>query len=179
MKKLFTTPVILFIVIFSQVYAQDTSRKGIVKPLAPTQVVQAITTPGTPVQNTDRSLKGQYRYLLTKVYNYQAPVISAFYKNAMDSLKIERAELKKARATVTSQAATIKTLNVQTTIKDQVISDSKAKVDEIRLLGIPFTKATYNVLMWGLVIGFGLALVIVITTTARAKQEAKYRIKLY
>ncbi|RYZ97360.1 MAG: hypothetical protein EOP47_21845 [Sphingobacteriaceae bacterium] len=70
-------------------------------------------------------------------------------------------------------------LTTGVTIKDQIISASNTKMDEIKLLGIPFTKTTYNLLMWGLVIGFGLALAIVITTTTRFKHEAKYRIKLY
>ncbi|MEO6150439.1 MAG: hypothetical protein ABIN95_04790 [Mucilaginibacter sp.] len=175
MKNLFTAPIILctlFFALLAPSYAQDTAKRGIAKP-NPAQQVQA------PVQNTDRSLKGQYRYLVSKVYNYQAPMIGAFYKNAMDSLKTERAALKQARATVASQTATIKRLNVDVGVKDGIISTSNAKIDEIKLLGIPFTKASYNLLMWGLVIGFGLALAIVITTTARAKQEAKYRIKLY
>ncbi|RCH54439.1 hypothetical protein DJ568_11475 [Mucilaginibacter hurinus] len=177
MKKLFTNLVILFVVLFTfvalQSTAQDAANGVAVKPGTAQQQT------GTASANTDRSLKGQYRYLLTKVYNYQAPLVSAFYKNAMDTLKAERAALKQARATVASQTATIKKLNVDVTEKDAIISSSNAKIDEIKLLGIPFTKSTYNLLMWGLVIGFGLALAIVIATTTRAKQEAKYRIKLY
>lgn len=177
MKKLFITPIILFIVSISLLYAQDTVKKpGIVKPQAvkPYQTQAA----ATPV-NTDRSLAGQYRYLLTKTYNYQQPVIAAFYKNFNDSLKAERAALKQARATVASQTATIRKLTTEATIKDQVISSSNARVDEIKLLGMSFTKAAYNTLMWGLVIGFGVALVIVIFSTGGYKREAKYRVKLY
>ncbi|RYE13714.1 MAG: hypothetical protein EOP51_29315 [Sphingobacteriales bacterium] len=178
MKKLFTVPIILCTLFFAlqiQAYAQVAGGKVVPQ----TTPAQQTPTPAAAEAAKDRTLKGQYRYLLTKVYNYQAPIIGAFYKNAMDSLKIERAALKQARATVASQTATIKRLNVDVGVKDGIISTSNEKIDEIKLLGIPFTKGTYNLLMWGLVIGFGLALAIVITTTARAKQEAKYRIKLY
>lgn len=168
MKKLFTVPVIIFSMLFTLAASAQDSAKVKSRPIIP-----------APVVNTDHTLKGQYRYLLTKVYNYQQPLIGAFYKNLTDTLNRERAALKTAQATVSSQAATIKTLNADVTTKDQTISQSNARVDEIKLLGISFTKATYNILMWGLVIGFGLALVIVITTTARFKSEAKYRIKLY
>lgn len=178
MKKLFYTPIIFLVVFFTvtAAAAQDTTRKtAVVKPQPRAQYIKTDTTKHV----TDRTLNGQYRYVLTKIYNYQQPIVGAFYKNLMDTLKTERAALKKAQATVNSQTATIRSLNNGVTIKDQIISESNSKMDEIKLLGIPFTKATYNVLMWGLVIGFGAALFIVIITTARFKHEAKYRIKLY
>ncbi|RYY35793.1 MAG: hypothetical protein EOP46_08760 [Sphingobacteriaceae bacterium] len=175
MKKLFLTPIILFIVSINLLHAQDTTKKvAAAKPLAPRYTVQ----PAAPV-NTDRSLSGQYRYLLSKVYNYQQPVVAAFYKNFNDTLKTTRAQLQKANETVASQKAIITKLTTEATIKDELISSSNAKVDEIKLLGISFTKASYNTLMWGLVIGFGVALAIVIFSTGRYKHEAKYRIKLY
>ncbi|MCC8410409.1 hypothetical protein LJ707_15815 [Mucilaginibacter sp. UR6-1] len=170
MKKLFFTPIIIFIAFFNLAQAQDSTKKA-TQPQARTQTAAP--------QNTDRSLNGQYRYLLTKTYNYQQPVIGAFYRNVMDTIKTERAALRKAQATVNSQAATIKKLNVDVTIKDETISASNAKMDQINLLGIGFTKAAYNTLMWGLVLGFGIALAIVIITTTRFRHEAKYRIKLY
>ncbi|GAA4332788.1 hypothetical protein GCM10023149_39230 [Mucilaginibacter gynuensis] len=203
MNKLVNTPLLVLIAlitIISNVYAQDSvKRTGVVKPTTSQYVKPAVqqgAKPGTPqtaakpvytqqqaqqapVLNTDRTLNGQYRYLLTKVYNYQQPLVAALYRNMTDTLKIARAELQKAKSTVSSQAATIKGLNADVSTKDETISASNARVDEIRLLGIPFTKATYNLLMWGLVIGFGVALAIVIFTTARFKHEAKYRIKLY
>lgn len=172
MKKLFFTSIIIFIAFFTAAQAQDTTKKTAPK------TARAQTAAPAP-QNTDRSLNGQYRYLLTKTYNYQQPIIGAFYRNVMDTIKTERIALRKAQATVASQAATIKQLNVEATIKDETISASNTKMDQINLLGIGFTKAAYNTLMWGLVLGFGIALAIVIITTTRFRQEAKYRIKLY
>ncbi|MCD8741200.1 hypothetical protein LT679_11350 [Mucilaginibacter roseus] len=171
MKKLFFTPIIIFIAFFSFAQGQDSTKKA----SAPAQARAQAAAP----QNTDRSLSGQYRYLLTKTYNYQQPVIGAFYRNVMDTIKTERAALRKAQATVASQAAIIKKLNVDVTVKDETISAANSRVDQINLLGISLTKAAYNTLMWGLVLGFGIALAIVIITTTRFRQEAKYRIKLY
>lgn len=171
MKRLFFTPIIIFIAFFSFAQGQDSTKKA----ATPTQARAQTAAP----QNTDRSLSGQYRYLLTKTYNYQQPVIGAFYRNVMDTIKTERAALRKAQATVNSQAATIKKLNVDVTIKDETISAANSRVDQINLLGIGLTKAAYNTLMWGLVLGFGITLAIVIITTTRFRQEAKYRIKLY
>lgn len=136
----------------------------------------ANTTPAAPV---DKSLNGQYKYLLTKVYNYQQPLVTALFKNYSDTLNANRRQLKEARATLSAQAKTIDTLKAAATSKDQILAESKAKVDEVSLLGIPLTKATYNLIMWGLVIGFGIIAAIVIARSGSHSREAKYRIKLY
>ncbi|MFA6088125.1 hypothetical protein [Mucilaginibacter sp.] len=142
----------------------------------PVQQKPADTTHAAPV---DKSLRGQYKYLLTKIYNYQQPLVTALFKNYSDTLNANRRQLKEARATLSVQAKTIDTLKAAATTKDQILTESKAKVDEITLLGIPFTKATYNLIMWGLVIGFGAIAAIVIARSGSHSREAKYRIKLY
>jgi hypothetical protein len=147
----------------------------------------ATTTPmqQQPVQQTvdsapvDKSLRGQYQYLLTKVYGQQQPLVSALFKNYSDTLSATRRQLKEAQAKLTAQAKTIDTLKAAATTKDQTLAESKEKVDEVNLLGMPLTKATYNLIMWGLVIGFGAIAAIVIARSGSHSREAKYRIKLY
>jgi uncharacterized protein (UPF0333 family) len=127
----------------------------------------------------DKSLRGQYQYLLTKVYGQQQPLVSALFKNYSDTLSAARRQLKEAQATLAAQTKTIDTLKAAATTKDQTLAQSKEKVDEVNLLGIPLTKATYNLIMWGLVIGFGAIAAIVISRSGSHSHEAKYRIKLY
>jgi hypothetical protein len=161
-------------------------------PAAITQTPGSATTPATaapiqqqPVQQqvdsapVDKSLRGQYQYLLTKVYGYQQPLVSALFKNYLDTLSATRRQLKEAQATLAAQTKAIDTLKAAATNKDQTLAESKAKVDEVDLLGIPLTKATYNLIMWGLVIGFGAIAAIVIARSGSHSREAKYRIKLY
>jgi hypothetical protein len=179
--------------------AQDTSKKA--KPVvkktpiynnpATTTPVAGSTPPAvtTPVQQrptyiqpaapVDKSLRGQYQYLLTKVYNYQQPLVSALFKNYSDTLIATRRQLKQAQATLSAQTKTIDTLKASATNKDQSLAEARAKVDEVSLLGIPLTKATYNLIMWGLVITFGVVAAIVILRSGSHSREAKYRIKLY
>jgi hypothetical protein len=127
----------------------------------------------------DKSLNGQYQYLLSKLFRYQQPLVSALWKNMRDTLTIERRKLKEAQTKLAAQTQDIATLKTDVATKDQTLSESNAKRDEIKLVGISFTKATYNIVMWGLVIVFGLAAAIVIARSGAHSREAKYRIKLY
>jgi hypothetical protein len=165
-------------------------------PATVTQTAGSANTPATatpiqqpvqqqPVQQlvdsapVDKSLRGQYQYLLTKVYGHQQQLVSALFKNYSDTLSATRRQLKEAQATLASQTKTIDTLKAAATTKDQTLAQSKEKVDEVNVLGISLTKATYNLFMWGLVIGFGAIAAIVISRSGSHTREAKYRIKLY
>lgn len=127
----------------------------------------------------DKSLNGQYKYLLSKLYHYQQPLVAALWKNMKDTLNTERRQLKEARAKLAEQGKNVESLKSDASSKEQALNESNAKRDEISLLGIPFTKATYNLVMWGLVIVFGVVAVIVIARSGSHSREAKYRIKLY
>lgn len=135
-----------------------------------------IAKPDTP---GDKSLSGQYRYLLTKVYNYQQPLLGAYHKNVMDSLNQARNALKIAKDTVAQQHKTIDSLQAAAKATGQTLSESNSRHDEISLLGIPMTKSTYNLIMWGLVILFAAIAAIVVTRSGVNSREAKYRTQLY
>ena len=134
--------------------------------------------PASPV-NTDKSLNGQYQYLTTKVYNYQRPQLTAFYKNITDTLRAERKKVKELQAKLSQQGKTVQNLQSDVSAKEQSLTESNAKVDAISLLGFPVTKSLYNTIMWGLVIVFGVVAAIVILQSGSARREARYRIKLY
>ncbi|MEN0056678.1 MAG: hypothetical protein AAGC65_23570 [Mucilaginibacter sp.] len=175
--------------------AQDTTKKasGLKPAIAkPTAVKPAV--PVTPSANRyvqpkataqdsalvkDKSLNGQYQYLLSKLFHYQQPLASALWKNMRDTLNTERRKLAAAQSKLDAQNKDISTLKTDATSKDQTLSEANAKRDEISLLGISLTKASYNLLMWGLVIAFGVIAAIVIARSGAHSREAKYRIKLY
>lgn len=170
-------------------HAQDTTKKAnaVAKPnpykrpatAAQTPVSTTVATTQQPQKPVDKSLHGQYAYLLTKIYNYQQPLVGALVKNYNDTLKATRKQLKDAQETLTAQARIIDTLKKSSNNKDQSLAASQAKVNEVSLLGIPINKGTYNLIMWGLVIGFGAIAAIVIARSGAHSREAKYRIKLY
>ncbi|TWR28132.1 hypothetical protein FPZ42_02640 [Mucilaginibacter achroorhodeus] len=170
-------------------HAQDTTKKAnaVLKPnpykrpatTAQTPVASPVSTTPQPQKPVDKSLHGQYAYLLTKIYNYQQPLVGALVKNYNDTLKATRKQLKDAQETATAQAKTIDTLKRSSSNKDQSLAASQAKVNEVSLLGIPIEKGTYNLIMWGLVIVFGAIAAIVIARSGAHSREAKYRVKLY
>lgn len=130
----------------------------------------------TPAVMTDKSLNGQYSFLLTKVYHYQEPFLSAFWKSASDTLKFYRQKQNEALSKVTAQNKLIDSLKAQVTNKDEALS---TKVEEITFLGIQMPLSTYNIITWGLVIAFALTAIIVLSTSGRFRHEAKYRTTLY
>lgn len=139
------------------------------------------TAKGTakPDIETDKSLNGQYQYLLSKVYYYQQPLIGAFHKSIMDTLAQAKLALKASQAKLAVQTKTIDSLQNSIKANNANLSESNAKNDELSWLGIPVDKSTYNLIMWGLVVIFGAAAAIVITRSGAAGREATYRTQLY
>ncbi len=132
-----------------------------------------------PNQLNAKSLNGQYQYLLTKVYNYQQPLIAALWKNVNDSLSRERSQIKDLKTKLAVSTKAVDSLKTDISSKDQSLSQSTSKIDNISMFGIDMQKSTYNLVMFGLVIGLAAALTIVILTTAKYRHEAKHRTELY
>lgn len=139
---------------------------------------QQVPVATAPV-NTDKSLNGQYLYLTTKVYGYQRPQLAAFYKNIMDTIRTERQKLRAAQSKLTAQGKAVQDLQSDVSAKEQSLNESNSRRDAISLAGIMVSKSTYNLIMWGLVIFFGVVAAIIIAQSGSARREAKYRIKLY
>ena len=148
-------------------------------PAKQTVTTPAVTTPvvtaPTVVVPVDKTLNGQYQYLLTKVYNYQQPFVSALWKNVVDSLNANRRKILDLQGKATLQAKTIADLQADAKTKE----DLTAKADEISLLGISLSKSTYNSVMWGLVIVLAAIAGIVIARSGKFRHDANYRAGLY
>jgi len=130
--------------------------------------------PVTPVV-TDKSLNGQYHYLLTKVYNYQQPFIAAFWKNVRDSLNSSRQQLKAAKEKLAASDQSVSQLKSEVSASKTELSNA----DSVDFFGISFSKNGYSTLMWSLVAILGGLAAIVIFRSGSARSEATYRTKLY
>lgn len=124
---------------------------------------------------TDKSLNGQYQYLLTKVYNYQQPFITAFWKNIRDSLNKSSKQLKAANEQILAGARSVNELKTNATEHQQELSKS----DSVDFFGIAFSKNGYSIMMWSIVALLGAIAAIVIFRSGSARGEAAYRTKLY
>ena len=150
------------------------------KPAAtPANDSAALKAQADPAQLNDKSLNAQYQYLLSKVYHYQQPLIVALWKNVNDSLNHQRGQLKALQAKLSVQTKAVDSLKTDVNTKQQTLAESTAKVDSISMFGIDLAKSTYNLIMFGLVIGLAIVLTVVILTTTKYKLEAKHRIELY
>ena len=136
-------------------------------------------------KNTDPSLKGQYQFMLSRSktvngYKLVNPNrLDAVWQSVSDTLRKERVELNKAHAKINEQAKTIVNLQGEITGKETSLSNTNAKVNEISFLGLSFTKGTYNIIVWSIILVLGLALFIVIARSAKNILEAKHRTQLY
>ena len=106
-------------------------------------------------------------------------MLESLWKSALDTINSNKRNLKAAVSKLAVQGKTIDSLKAVEAGKDKNLSVANAKVDQVDLLGIPMTKSSYNLLMWGLVIAFGITAFVVIARSATYSHEAKYRVKLY
>ncbi|SMC60727.1 hypothetical protein [Pedobacter africanus] len=133
----------------------------------------------------DPSLKGQYQLMLSKSktlngYKLVNPNrMSAFWQNVRDTLATDRRQLANATRKIREQEQNITALKTQISGKESSLASTNAKVNEISVLGISFTKSTYNTIVWSLIIGLAAALAVVILRSAKHIHEARYRSTLY
>jgi len=127
----------------------------------------------------DKSLNGQYQFLLARVYRYQQPQIAELWRNVMDTLNTDKHKLNSALNKAAIQNKTIDSLNAQLSNENHSLDATKAKVDSVDLLGIAVSKSAYNMITWGLVLIFGITAVFVIVRSGSYSREAKYRVSLY
>jgi Skp family chaperone for outer membrane proteins len=155
-------------------------------------VAQTVPAPvAAPVDSTknapapDSSLKGQYGALLSRSKSYYGyklinpSRLAAFYTSVTDSIRKERNRGKAAQASLVEQKKTIDTLNSQIKGSETALQTSTSKLDEISFLGIPFSKSTYNTIVWSIIIVLAIALAIVVIRSAKNIHDAKYRTELY
>ncbi|MES2447169.1 MAG: hypothetical protein V4546_08300 [Bacteroidota bacterium] len=137
------------------------------------------------VKNTDFSLNGQYRFLLSRSRSsYGSKLINpvrldALWKSVNDTLRKERTAFKNINTKVIEQEKTISSLKAEVSGKENSLSETTAKADEISFLGIPFTKGTYSTIVWSIIIILAISLFVVIARSAKSILEAKHRTQLY
>lgn len=137
------------------------------------------------VQNSDFSLNGQYQFMLSRsktingfklINPYR---LTGVWKSVTDSLQKNKTAMAKANAQIIAQEKSIEALKTQISEQEIQLTASSNKVDEINFLGMHFTKGTYNMMVWSIILILGLALFIVITRSAKNIMEARHRTELY
>jgi len=154
-------------------YGHYRSRRDSAAKLHP-QPIHLSTDSVVPIL-TNQTLNSQYQYLISKVYHYQQPLISALWKNASDTLTANRTKLSAALGKISTQNKLVDSLKTQ-------VSDQNAELsrkDGVDLFGLVLDKTTYNLIVWGLVALFAIVAIVVIYRSGANRREAKYRTQLY
>jgi len=139
----------------------------------------------TDSTSADPSINGQYKLLLSKSrtldgYKMINPYrLNTFWKSVQDTLTTSKRQLSNAKKEISGYKSEIRNLKQHISGTENSLASSNAKINEISLLGISFTKGNYNLIVWGLILILTLALVIVILRSARNIHEARYRSTLY
>lgn len=136
-------------------------------------------------QQPGATLSQQYQEVVGKAGSYQGHKeikenrLAALWKNTMDSLQKERQLLKESSAKMSSHNEVVAGLKSQLNSKEQNLTQAKASVDEVSLLGIAVKKGTYNTIMWGLVFLLAAGLGFTVFKTRSSVKESNYRTGLY
>lgn len=188
-QKLFSITAVLILCFFAQnLWAQAAANtKQVPAKVAshPAKIQTYQTRTIDTVKNTDFSLRGQYQFMLSRSkslngYRLINPSrLNTVWQSVSDTLRLERAELKKTKATIVNQQKTIANLKNEVIGKESSLNDSNSKLNEIVFLGISFTKGTYNIIVWSIIIILAISLFVVIARSAKNILEAKHRTHLY
>ena len=191
MKKLFIVGLFIFVLIssFAKPVFSANAENAILSSQTPNTAAPSARQVPAPryhkpthedtVLMRDKSINGQYKYLLTKIYHYQEPQISAFYKNLKDTIEAAHQKLKETQAKLAAQTKTTSDLQSNVSDKEKSLAISNSRVNSVNFLGIYIDKSLYNLIMWGLVIALGATAAVVIFRSGSLSREARYRINLY
>lgn len=155
--------------------------------LSVTVIINALSVSAQDTtKTTDNSIYGQYQDIIQKSkrndqgFKIINPArLSTFQKSFTDTLRQAKSRLAEVQSKINEQNKTLSSLKTELESERKSLSESKSQVDEISLLGMGVNKSTYNLIMWGLVIGLSAALAFIIFQSASSRKEARYRIKLF
>ncbi|MEJ7780818.1 MAG: hypothetical protein WKF68_14640 [Daejeonella sp.] len=134
--------------------------------------------PGTP-------LSKQYEDVVVKAGSYQGfkeikeDRLQALWKNMSDSLQRERQLLNEAKAKLLTNEQGVSSSNAQLAAAQKELEQSKARVNQVSLLGIYLEKGTYNSIVGGFLFLLIAGLAFSVYRTNKSVKEARYRIGLF
>jgi len=126
------------------------------------------------------TIESQFDYLYRKSSSYQEykVVKKTFYTkikgNVIDSLNSLKTELTEIKNVVATQSKEINDLKSNLKTTNDNLTDVTKEKDNIKFIGIPMTKASYNTLLWSVILGLLILLLVFIfkfkTSNATTKQ---------
>lgn len=134
---------------------------------------------GNPAQAGESSLREQYDAMIKASNRYQRfrvvdqRFLDAFMANVADSIAGYTDRIEELNAQIATQAAKIEDQASELTTRQQEIGALNEDKDSISLLGLQLSKATYSMLLWGLVGLLIVALVLALGRTRLAVSDSR------
>ncbi|MBC2840794.1 tRNA (guanine-N1)-methyltransferase [Robiginitalea sp. SC105] len=135
------------------------------------------------------TIESQFEYIFDRSGNYNAEgrryeVVRAIELdklrgNVLDSLRAARENASQLTATIAGQNATIENLNTKLEETSEQLASVTEEKDSMSFFGALVSKATYNIILWTIIIGLLLLLLMFIYRFRRSNvltQEAKTKL---
>ncbi len=109
-------------------------------------------------QPEDNSIEGQFKDVVDGSNNYQEYKVIKKYeinqlrKNILDTISSLEAKIGTSKTEINQKATKIDSLTSQLKTTKEDLSVAKEKEDGIEILGILTQKATYNTIMWSIIV---------------------------
>ena len=118
------------------------------------------------VAETDQSISGTYRLLYEKSETYNAykvfniSAMNALMNKVQDSLRVYKQTISERNQEIADLKNSIEALNNKISEIDEELKATQKVAGSISFLGLLISKATYNIILWGIIAGLVVLLVI-------------------
>lgn len=164
---------------------QPTTRTSVPKKHTSNRSSVALQDTLTTQQPVDNTLKGQYEDLLKRSWTQQGYKVinpsrlSNLWNNITDSISTERDQAKTAKLKVTEQTKIINDLRRKDSLSQAIIQQRTDNANRTEVLGMSIAFATYNWIIWSMILVLAIALTIVLLSTGKKVSEAKLHQQQY
>ena len=127
-------------------------------------------------EETDQSLSGSYRDMYQNAETYNAykvikiATLNSFWKSVEDSLNSYKQEVAERKKEIADLNSKIEELNLKIGDLESALQKSRNVADSISFIGILISKSTYNILVWGIILGLAILVFMGYTSHLRSKK---------
>lgn len=113
-------------------------------------------------ESVNQSLSSFFQNMYQKAETYNTykvikiSTLNTFWKSVVDSLNSYKQEISTRNKEITDLNSKIEEINLKIGVLESDLQKSRNEVDSISFIGLPLSKSTYNVIVWGIIFGLGI-----------------------
>jgi peptidoglycan hydrolase CwlO-like protein len=126
------------------------------------------------VSEVNQSISGYYKYLYdnSETYNaykvFRISSINTLMTKVQDTLRVYKQNIADRKKEIADLNKNIETLNLKIQELDLELKETQKVAGSISLFGLLVSKATYNIILWGIIAGIAVLLVIAYGSHSRS-----------